>query len=266
MSAPRQASLLILSAVGAAALLVACGGGGGGDDAAPVSTALSGTVVKGPVNGAEVCAYRATATGKGEKIECVTTGSTGSYAMDIDYEGDVVVEASGGNYADEATGTTKALDAPMQVVVRAGGGSVTGMVTPLTSVAYNVARGASGGLTSAGFTTAAGTVASRFQLTNVNIATAKPVVTGTTDAYGRLLRAVSQFQANGGTLAAFQAFSNPAALQAAFTTAYSTINGTTISFNFTGTTPNPGGGGGSSGGSCGITVSGSGTVKHNGNT
>ncbi|MGV3569530.1 MAG: hypothetical protein ACO1PB_02945 [Ramlibacter sp.] len=263
MSSSRHAPLAILSAVGAAALLVACGGGGGGGSAS--TTALSGSVVKGPVAGAEVCAYRATAAGKGDKIACVTTGSTGSYAMDIAYEGDVVVEASGGSYTDEATGKAATLDTPMQVVVRANGGNVTGVVTPLTSVAYSLAKGAGGGLTSAGFTTAATSVAGKFRLASVDIATATPTVSGTPDAYGRLLRAISQFQASGGKLAAFQAFSDPAALQAAFAAAYGNINGTTVSFAFgAGTTPpKPPATGGAS---CGITVSGSGTVRHNGNT
>ncbi|RYY83007.1 MAG: hypothetical protein EOO24_39545 [Comamonadaceae bacterium] len=257
----RTPFVLALTAVGAAAFLVACGGSGNDDPTPTPTTAVSGTVVKGPVSGAEVCAYRATSSGKGQEIACVTSSATGSYSMELDYQGDVVIEASGGSYTDEATNTSKRLTTPMQVVVRAAGTSVVGMVTPLTSVAYSVARNGSGGLTSTSFGTASAGVATSFQLTGVNLATTAPVVTGTANAYGRILRAVSQFNANGGSLATFQAYANPTSFQVAFSSAYAAINGTSITFTLgTPTTPtNPGGTQ-----SCGITVSGSGTVTASG--
>ncbi|MEO5671220.1 MAG: hypothetical protein ABIR26_11060, partial [Ramlibacter sp.] len=113
----------LLFAVGiglaAATLITACGGG---DDSAPTTTSVSGSVVKGPVSGANVCAYKAISTGKGEQLLCTTSNSTGGYSMDLTYVGDVVIEASGGTYADEATGTTKTLSDAMQVVIVAQGG------------------------------------------------------------------------------------------------------------------------------------------------
>ncbi|QJW83272.1 hypothetical protein HK414_00475 [Ramlibacter terrae] len=223
-------------------------------------------MVKGPVSGAEVCAYRATAAGKGDKIECVTTGSTGGYSMDIDYDGDVVIEASGGTYTDEATGKTATLEAPMQVVVKAGGGTVTGEITPLTSVAYNVAKGAAGGLTSAGFTTAATSVAAKFQLGTVNIATSKPTVGGTPDAYGKILRAVAQFRRPAASWR-LSGFLGPGRAAGGFRRGVQQDQRHLGQLQLrrhhdhaadqapvTGTA------------SCGITVSGSGSVKHNGNT
>lgn len=275
---------LLSSCLAAAGLFSACGGG---SSSAPTTT-VSGSVVKGPVNGAAICAYKVTAGGKGDQIKCSTTGSTGSYTMDLDYQGDVILEATGGSYTDEATGVTKSLTDPMQVVLSSQGGAATGMVTPLTSVAYSLARGMTGGASSTNFGSAASSVASQFQLSSVNIATTLPAVTGSTNAYGQILRAVSQFTANGNTLASFQSFATPAQIQAAFSSAYATINGSSLTFTFTGTTtPSTGtgtttgpvtvpgtgttpgtgtGSGGSSTGSCGITVSGSGTVVASGFT
>ncbi|RYF43590.1 MAG: hypothetical protein EOO25_02730, partial [Comamonadaceae bacterium] len=159
-------SLTLLSACLAAAGLVA-GCGGGGDDSAPAAatpttTTLSGAVVKGPVNGANVCAYKAIATGKGDQLKCVTTGSTGAYSLDITYTGDVVIEASGGTYTDEATGASKTLSDPMQVVVASQGGATVGVITPLTAIAYNTARGLNGGVSSVNFATASNSVAGQF--------------------------------------------------------------------------------------------------------
>ena len=125
---------LTSAALAAAGLLAACGGGGS------AVTPISGSVVKGPVNGAQVCAYKAVAAGKGEQIKCVTTGSTGAYTMEVDYVGDVVIEASGGTYTDEATGATKTLSDPLQVVLNAQGTAATGVVTPLTTVAFSMAK------------------------------------------------------------------------------------------------------------------------------
>ena len=89
---------------------------------------LSGSVVKGPVTNANVCAYKATSAGKGDLIKCVTTGAAGTYSLAVDYAGDIVVEAKDGTYVDEATGATKTLSDPMQVVVAANGGTTRGFV------------------------------------------------------------------------------------------------------------------------------------------
>ena len=236
MSRSSRPSLSLLAAsLAAAGLLAACGGS---DD--PVMTTVQGSVVKGPVSGANVCAFKAVAAGKGDQLACVLSSAAGAYSMQLTHSGDVVIEASGGTYTDEATNTTKPLASPMQVVLSANGGTATGVVTPLTSVAYTLAKSATGGVTSVTFGTSAASVGTMFQLGNVNIATTLPVVTtGTTDAYGRLVRAVAQYIANGGTQANFQAFANPSTFQAAFNTAFGQINGTSANFSLIAPAPAP---------------------------
>lgn len=251
---------LLPTAFAAAALAAACGGS---DSPAPATTTVSGSVVKGPVSGATVCAYKATAGGKGEQIKCATTGAGGSYSLDLQYSGDVVVEASGGTYTDEATGATKTLSDPMQVVVSSQGGNVTGMVTPLTSVAYSLSKSLGGGVTSSNFGTAASNVAAQFQLgSGVNIATTAPALGSGANSYGKALQGVSKFVANGGTLSGFIAWTDPNGLQASYTVAYNAANGGSTTFSFSGTASNgstvTGTGSVGSGGTGTVTVSGTG--------
>lgn len=260
---------LLVGCLSAAGLLVACGGG----SSTTPTTTVSGSVVKGPVSGATVCAYKATSAGKGDQIKCVTSNSTGGYTMDLEYAGDVVIEASGGSYTDEATGAAKTLSDPLQVVVSSQGGAATGMVTPLTTVAFSLAKGMSGGVSGSNYTSAATNVAGQFQLGTVNISTTAPVVSGGANPYGQVLRAVSQFVADGNPLGTLLSFGSPTTLQTALSSAYSTINGVPASFNFssagaiTPSTPSaPTTPATPSTQSCGITVSGSGTVTTQGLT
>lgn len=267
LNAVRMPLTLLAGCLSAAGLLVACGGG----SSSTPTTTVTGSVVKGPVNGATVCAYKATSTGKGDSIKCVTSNSTGGYTMDLEHVGDVIIEATGGNYTDEATGVTKSLSDPLQVVLNTQGGAATGMVTPLTTVAYSLAKNMTGGISSGNFATAATSVASQFQLGTVNITATAPVVSGSTNAYGQVLRAVSQFVANGNSLGTLLSFSSPTTLQAALSSAFQTINGTPVTFSFSSgsaapapTTPPAQGS--PSAQSCGITVSGSGSVTAQGFT
>ena len=129
-----------LLAVPAAALLAACGGS---DDAAtpiaPVATTttVSGSAVKGPVNGATVRAKKPDGTACGT----ATTNAQGTYSLETTCTGDLIIEVSGGTYTDEATNQSRALDTPLRVVVAANGGTVTGIATPLTTMAYTYAFG-----------------------------------------------------------------------------------------------------------------------------
>ena len=66
---------LLAAAMAVAGLAAGCGGGG---SSTPTTTTVSGSVVKGPVSGAAVCAYKATAAGKGDQIACTTTGAGGT--------------------------------------------------------------------------------------------------------------------------------------------------------------------------------------------
>jgi hypothetical protein len=190
----------------AVAGLAGCGGGSTSSPAAPVVTTVSGQVVKGPVNGSRVCAFRALTTGKGEELRCTTSDGTGAYQFDISFVGDIIIEALGGSYIDEATNVTKTLSDPMQAVIAAGGGNATGIVTPLTAAAYALSRGGSGGVTSASYSAAAASLATQLKLGATNLTTTRPVVTGSLNDYGRLLRAVSQFVANGNSLGSVLTF------------------------------------------------------------
>ena len=257
----------------ATAALAACGGG---DDnttlsaapAAPISTTISGSAVKGPVSGATVTVKRPDGTACVTTPAAVTTTPTGSYSLTTVCTGDVLVEVTGGNYLDEASNTTTPLSTPLRVMVATNGGTVTGVATPLTTMAYSYAfrtPAAASTATAAAFNAQASRIATQFGLGSVNLATALPVVSGTPDAYGNALRAVSQYLRNNPqttlatiTNASFTTQADFTAFSTAYNTAFRTINGTAANvsfdgsaFNFTGT----GVGGGS--GTCGIKIAGS---------
>ncbi len=250
-----------VSATAAAAALVACGGTGYSGPVAPAaSSTVAGTVIKGPVDKSDVCFYQLTGGAKGSQIACVKTDSAGAYTAQLGYQGDVLVEATGGTYTDEATGATATLADVMQVVVSAQSGTTTGMVTPLTTVAVSLSKNLSGGITGGNFSAAAGNVASQFQLGSIDITKLKPDVSAATaDAYGKALRSVSQYVKSGGTLKTFMGFADPAGLATAYAGAYKTATGQTVSFSFNGADKivitGSGAGGGS--GTCGIAGAGS---------
>ncbi len=213
------------------ALLAACGGGSGssatasgGDvatSAAPAVTVvapgateapaatpvahLSGSIVKGPVTGAQVCVYELIATGKGKQLGCTTSRADGSYALSLEFAGEVVVEAVGGTYTDEATGLAGVpLSAPLISATKLGGGPSILHTTPLTALAYNqaIATG-SGGLSLANFEVKASLVKDAFGLgADVDLKTTLPNVdVASANAYGRALRGVSRMLGMGASLA-----------------------------------------------------------------
>jgi hypothetical protein len=199
--------------------LAACGN----DDTPASITTVSGQVTKGPVVGSTVCAYaisggvKATAT----VVPCVTSDAvTGNYSLgNITYVGDMIVEATGGTYKDEATGATVTLSTTLKTMVVAQGGATTGMITPLTTIALSTTPN----LTNAAFGQAAANVAAQAGLNAINILTTAPTYgangTTATNAYAAMLGAISQYQkTSGGTLAATLAAWTPAN-QAAFQTA-----------------------------------------------
>jgi hypothetical protein len=239
-----------------AGLIAGCGGGGGTPAAAPAtSSVLSGSVVKGPVGGGTVVAR---AANTGTILGTATTSPSGTYSMTITYNGDVVLEVSGGTYRDEATGLTTTLN-QLKAIINANGTTQTVHLTPLTYIAYGYA-----GNTSAGFNTALTNLATQFGLGTTNLLTTLPAVSGTVNDYGRVLRAMSQY-VQSQSLANFEAFIGQAltpstftSIQANFAAAFNTINpGQTLTFNFNGASITIGGtgvGGGS--GTCGVAISG----------
>ncbi len=249
----------LAGAVLAAVLLVA---GCGGVDEIPTSATVSGSVVKGPVAGSTVTVKNAAT---GATVGTGQTAANGTYSVTVPFVGDAIVEVTGGSYTDETTGLATTLATPLRTVVRLSGGTVTGVVTPLTTLAFTNAFGASSsGVTSSAFDTKAAALATQFQLSNVNLATTLPLVTGSDiNAYGRVLRGVSQYLRNQNvtlqTLVTGQLTSAAqSAFSANFTSAYQTANtGRTETFSFDGTAFNIGGtgvGGGS--GTCGVNITG----------
>jgi hypothetical protein len=258
----------LASITAAIALAVAgCGGGGssGGTAATTTTTTISGSAVKGPVSGAKV---RVTKASDGTLLKETTTGAGGAYSVAVDYIGDVVVEISGGTYTDEATSVSTALAAPLKSVLAASGGTVTGIVTPLTTMAFtNAFPNTGSAISSSTFKTYATNLATQFKLSADDLATT-PVVTGSTNAYGKVLAALSKYmQFENVTLPTLVNSSFSAAqwtsFSGTFSNAYRAANpGTNISYTFNGDTlsiSGTGSGGGT--GTCGLNVSGSVTAN-----
>ena len=247
-------------------VLVACGGGSGSPVAA-TSTTINGSVVKGPVSGATVTVKNAAT---GAVLGTTTTAAGGAYTLAVPFTGDVIVEVSGGTYTDEATNANTPLSTPLKVVLAANGGDVTGVVTPLTTMAYTSAFGGGAAVTAAAFNAQAASVASQFKLNGINLATTTPVVTGSLNDYGKALAGVSQYlKLNGGTtLQSLVGTQFTTAQLAAFApkwnAAYAAaVPGSNVTFSFDGTAFNIGGTGvGGGTGTCGVNVQG--TITTNG--
>ena len=228
----RFTRLAYLSCLASAVALSisACGGGDDGP-AAAVTTTVAGAVVKGPVAGAQVCAYSVVANGRGTGVgSCTTSDAQGRYSFNLPVgTGPLWVEASGGTYTDETTGATTTLPAgsPLTSLITANGGTVETMLTPLTTLALNAAAatvGSSGTLSAAAYDTAAAQLMTAFNLptatgTGFNISTTLPAFGANINSYGTALTAISRMVANGTTLAALLATTNPQALATAFATA-----------------------------------------------
>jgi len=255
----RSKILAALAATSLAVILAACGGGGSDTPAAPVTTTISGSAVKGPVSGGTVTVKNAAT---GAILGTTSTGPGGVYSLSVPFSGDVIVEVLGGTYTDEASGAPTPLATPLRVVLNANGGSVTGVVTPLTTMAYTYAFQGSTPVTKAAFDARAQALATQFGLADVNLATTLPVVTGTTNAYGESLRALSHYMKdNGRTLAMVTnaVFANAGDLSA-FNTLYNNAlakSGSSIRVNFTANGFNISGTGvGGGTGTCGVHVQG----------
>jgi len=249
---------IVLALATAALALAACGGGG----SAPLaSTTISGSVVKGPVANATVTVRSAST---GAVLGSTTTAAGGTYSLSVPFTGDVVIEVNGGSYVDEATGAPATLATPLRVVVNANGGDVTGVVTPLTTMAYSYAFGTGGSPTATAFNAMAGNLAAQFQLAGLNLATTVPAVSGAANDYGRVLAGLSKYLELNPAVTlqslvttAFTAV-QWAQFSADFTTAYNTMHpGNPIAFSFNGNVLNLAGTGAGGGtGGCGVNVQG----------
>jgi hypothetical protein len=145
------------------------------------STTVTGAAVKGPVANATVTIKNAST---GATLATGATSPDGSYSISVPTaSGDVIIEITGGSYVDEATGVTTTLSTPLRNVVTANGGTVQGYVTPLTTLAYTYAFGtATTGVTASAYAAKASSLATQFQVPNLNTL---PVVSGSINTYGR---------------------------------------------------------------------------------
>src|SRR5512135_2890583 len=141
-------------------LVAGCGGGGGegGSGGATSSSSgggtVSGTAIKGPVSGATVIAYSINANGtRGSQVGSGQTDGRGNFSMSVgNHSGPLMLQMSGGDYMDEATGSQMPVgsnDVMACIISSMPGGSTAGgmQITPLTSMAQSMAQNMSGGMT-----------------------------------------------------------------------------------------------------------------------
>jgi hypothetical protein len=202
-----------------ASLIAGCGGGGGSTAPATGTTpppaakgAISGTAVKGPVNGATVVAYAINGGAMGSQIATATTDSQGNFSLSMgSYAGPVMLQMSGGTYTDEATGTNMPMmsgDVMTAVLPAMSAGSTVSNIqmTPLTSMAQTMAQHLSGGMTDANIATANTAVGRYFMVSDIlHIQPMNPLTSGSGNAsnqdainYGMVMAAMSQFARNQG--------------------------------------------------------------------
>ncbi|MHB8883364.1 MAG: hypothetical protein ACYC69_17885, partial [Thermodesulfovibrionales bacterium] len=143
-------------------MFVGCGGGGGtSETTTPGIGTVSGTAIKGPVAGATVTVFNINSNGtKGAQIGTAVTDAQGNFSMNVgDHSGSFMLQMSGGRYIDEATGTTTTMGSgdvmtAMVPFMTAGENVSNIQMTPLTSMAQQMAQNTEGGMTQANITQA----------------------------------------------------------------------------------------------------------------
>jgi hypothetical protein len=186
-----------LGLIGLALSLSACGGGSGSSSS---GGSVSGAVVAGPVAGATVTAYAITGGTMGAQVGTGTTDAMGSFT------GPLMLQASGGSYGDEATGTSMTMhsgDVMACAIPSVAANSATAgiQITPLTSMAHARVHHMAGGITTANITTANSAVGSYFSVGDIlhtvpmNPMTAGSGAGATQDVknYGMVIAAMSQY-------------------------------------------------------------------------
>lgn len=193
--------------IGSLSLLFGCGGAGNSGTTTG-SGMISGSAVKGPINGGTVTAYAVTNGTMGAQLASGTTDSQGNYHLSIgDYTGSIVMQMSGGTYVDEATGATETMapgDVMTAVVTLSTGTAAVIQITPLTSMAQAMAQNMAGGLTDANITTANTAVGNYFMVSDIlHIKPMNPLVTGSGSGatqdmknYGMAIAAMTQYAKN----------------------------------------------------------------------
>ncbi len=177
------------------------------DVAVSCSYTVSGTVVKGPVSGATVTAYAVTNGTMGAQVGGGTTDSMGNFSISTgSYSGPMMLQASGGTYTDEATGTAMTVQ-PGDVMAcsipsTAAGAANTGIqMTPVTTMAHSRVHHMTGGITDANIVAANAATGAYFSVNDIlHTMPMDPTVAGsgsgaTQDAknYGMAIAAMSQY-------------------------------------------------------------------------
>lgn len=170
------------------AALVSCGG----DIGVPVSTPVTGYISKGPVDGATCSLYNLS--------HQVVAGPVISNKGMLDFgkitvSGALTIECTGGTYTDEVTGQTANSGTLNSGVTVTQGTPVTGVVTPLTHMAYTRAAGDATQIAAK-----AKEVADAMGLSDVDLLATTPIDVNTQAAdndaagkYGTMLAIVSQY-------------------------------------------------------------------------
>ncbi len=198
--------------IGSLSLLFGCGGAGNnGTPSGTGSGMISGSAVKGPINGGTVTAYAVTNGTMGAQLASGTTDSQGNYHLSIgDYTGSIVMQMSGGTYVDEATGATVTMapgDVMTAVMTLSTGATTTGIqITPLTSMAQAMAQNMAGGITDTNIAAANSAVGNYFMVSDILHTTPmNPLVpnsgmgaTQDMKNYGMAIAAMTQYAKNMG--------------------------------------------------------------------
>jgi hypothetical protein len=168
---------------------------------------VTGAVVKGPVSGATVTAYAVANGTMGAQVGGGTTDSMGNFAISIGaYAGPMMLQASGGAYTDEATGTAMTMQSgdvmACSIPSAAAGATNTGIqMTPVTTMAHSRVHHMTGGITDANIVATNAAMGAYFSVSDIlHTMPMDPTVTGsgtgaTQDAknYGMAVAAMSQY-------------------------------------------------------------------------
>ncbi|TRZ89094.1 hypothetical protein D4R89_06600 [bacterium] len=204
-----SSTMVLILAIGSSLLLFGCGGGSGSGEAAATGAdgMISGTAVKGPVNGATVTAFSISNGKMGALIGSGTTDAEGNFTVSIgSYSGPVMLRMNGGMYTDEATGASMTMqpgDVMTSVMPQVNAGSVMAgvQITPLTSMAQARVLSMSGGMIPANIASANTAMGNYFSVSNILYThPMNPLILGSGSGatlemrnYGIMLAAMSQY-------------------------------------------------------------------------
>ena len=149
---------------------------------------------------------------RGSQIGSAQTDGQGNFSMPVgNHSGPVMLQMSGGNYMDEATGSQMPMDANdvMTCVISylSANSTVSGIqITPLTSMAQSMVRNMSGGMNQTNITLANNSVGKFFGINDILTAhPMNPNINGSGVSapqemrnYGMTLAAMSQYAKNTG--------------------------------------------------------------------